>query len=421
MTSQPLSQSTRIESIDVLRGFTLFGIMLVHMVEQYYAGPIPDEIAGPIRDQTKLADNIVSSLVDIFIRGKFYMIFSFLFGLSFFFQSSKRDSSFLLRFAWRLIVLFGIGLVHHLHYRGDILTIYAMLGFGLLLFSWLPDRILFIVAIILVLNIPAHAIRILDELGTTLPPPGSGGPGADIFNQDQNELMKYYKAVKFGSYGKILLTNLAEFSTKMKFQIEFGRLYITLGLFLLGVYAGRKKWFENLSEKRLAYKRTVRYSLWSVLGVILTAVTIFGGANVLGIPVAQPVQFIMGMIIFDLFNLPMAIFYVAGIVVLFLNAKWSRRLMVFYPVGRMGLTIYLVQSLMGTLIFFSYGLGLLFEFGAATCLALGVVLFVMQVFFARIWFNYFQYGPIEWFWRSLTYFKFQPMKKKASSKSIAID
>jgi uncharacterized protein len=405
MTPQPLSQSNRIEAIDVLRGFTLFGIMLVHMVEQYYAGPVPEKVVSAA---PSIPDGIANAFVDIFIRGKFYMIFSFLFGLSFFLQSSKHDSSFLIRFAWRLLILFGIGLVHHLHYRGDILSIYAILGFGLLLFSWLPDRMLFVVAVILVLNVPGHLTRIIQELIRTSPESGQAG----IFNQDQNVLMKYYQTVKFGSYGDILLANLADFSTKMKFQVVFGRLYITLGLFLLGVYAGRKKWFDNLPEKRPALKKFVRYSLWTLLGVFLTALAVFGGANVLGIPVAQSVQFIVGMIFFDLFNLPMAVFYVAGIVLLFLNEKWTKRLMVFYPVGRMGLTVYLLQSLMGTLIFFSYGLGLLFELGAATCLAIGLILFVVEIFFARVWFNYFQYGPVEWLWRSLTYFKIQPMKKE---------
>lgn len=402
---QPLSQPSRIEAIDVLRGFTLLGIMLVHMVEQYYAGPVPEKVMQTI--QGSLIDNIASSLVDIFIRGKFYMIFSFLFGLSFFFQSSKRDSSFLFRFAWRLIVLFAIGLVHQLHYRGDILTIYAILGFGLLLFSWLPDRALFIVASILVLDIPAHATRIVHELITTTP---TGQPG--VFNQNQDELLKYYETVKFGAYGKIMLTNLVDFTTKMRFQVEFGRLYITLGLFLLGVYAGRKGWFENLSEKKPAYKKVRRYALWSFLAVLLLAMIIFGGANAMGMPVAPSVQMILGMLIFDLFNLPMAIFYVTVIVVLCLNDKWSRRLMIFYPVGRMGLSIYLLQSVIGTLIFFSYGLGLLFDLGAATCLGLGVILFIIQIWIAKIWLKHFQYGPVEWLWRSLTYFKVQPMRKK---------
>jgi uncharacterized protein len=408
--TQPLSQSNRIEAIDVLRGFTLFGIVLVHMVEQYYAGPIPEEISSKMN--VSIADNIASSFVDIFIRGKFYMIFSFLFGLSFFIQSSKHDSRFLFRFAWRLTVLFGIGLVHHLHYRGDILTIYAILGFGLLLLSWLPDRILFIVAVILVLNVPGHATRIIQELTGSVPTEQTA-----IFNQDQTILMNYYETVKFGSYKDILLANLNEFSTKMKFQIMFGRLYITLGLFLLGVYAGRKGWFENLSEKKPMYRKMRRYALWSFLAVFIFALIIFGGANALGIPVAPSIQMILGMLIFDLFNLPMAIFYVTAIVVLCLNEKWSPRLIIFYPVGRMGLTTYLLQSVMGTLIFFSYGLGLLFDLGAATCLGLGVVLFIVQIYIARVWFRYFQYGPVEWLWRSLTYFKLQPMKKNQTTES----
>src|SRR5688572_1597891 len=124
----------RIEAIDVLRGFTLFGIIIVHLVEQYYAGMWPQQYAEATT-QT-LPDKITSGLVAFFIIGKFYMIFSFLFGLSFFIQFSKSDSekNFAGQFAWRLTTLFIIGFFHHLHYRGDILTIYALLGFGLLLF-----------------------------------------------------------------------------------------------------------------------------------------------------------------------------------------------------------------------------------------------------------------------------------------------
>ncbi|HNB62516.1 MAG TPA: heparan-alpha-glucosaminide N-acetyltransferase domain-containing protein, partial [Saprospiraceae bacterium] len=124
--SLPIEQD-RIEVIDVLRGFTLFGIALVHFTEQFYAGMPPEghNIAG-----TAVIDQVVSGIVGIFIQGKFFMIFSFLFGMSFFIQLSKThgSSGFVLRFLWRLIVLFGIGLLHQIHYRGDILTIYAILG-----------------------------------------------------------------------------------------------------------------------------------------------------------------------------------------------------------------------------------------------------------------------------------------------------
>src|SRR5688572_31131447 len=152
-------RSGRIEAIDVLRGFTLLGIILVHMVEQYYAGAWPEQYAQATT-QT-LADQITSGFVGIFISGKFFMIFSFLFGLSFFIQLSKSDSekNFLARFTWRLVILFIIGFIHHLHYRGDILSIYALLGLSMLVFYRLPDKYLLALALFLILDIPAVFTR----------------------------------------------------------------------------------------------------------------------------------------------------------------------------------------------------------------------------------------------------------------------
>ena len=158
----------RIQLIDVLRGFALLGIVMVHFIEQYYAGMPPEKAAN--YNAHNLADQIVQGLVFFFVAGKFYMIFSFLFGMSFFIQFSKSDGSakFQLRFLWRLIILFAIGWLHHLHYRG---TIYAILGVGLLLFHRLPDRALLIVALILVINIPSLVTRGVQVIQTfqTLP------------------------------------------------------------------------------------------------------------------------------------------------------------------------------------------------------------------------------------------------------------
>lgn len=141
-----VKKADRIAVIDVLRGFTLLGIILVHFTEQYYAGQAPkshENFTNHI-----VSDQIVSFIIGLLISGKFFMIFSFLFGLSFFiqFHRSEQQGSFVIRFAWRLLVLFGIGLIHSLHYRGDILTIYAVLGLILLICYKLPDKILLIVA-----------------------------------------------------------------------------------------------------------------------------------------------------------------------------------------------------------------------------------------------------------------------------------
>jgi len=82
-----------------------------------------------------------------------------------------------------------------------------------------------------------------------------------------------------------------------------------------------------------------------------------------------------------------------------------------YALGRMGLTTYLTQTLFGFFLYFSIGFGLLNEIGAATALAIGLIVYLFQIFFSKWWLSRFQYGPIEWLWRSLTYFKVQPLIK----------
>lgn len=398
-------QSDRIEVIDVLRGFTLLGIILVHMTEQYYAGQPPEQFASFA--SKGLADEVVSGFVGIFVQGKFYMIFSFLFGLSFYLQLSKSDGSlkFVTRFFWRLLILFGIGFIHHLHYRGDILTIYAMLGIGLLLTYRLPDKYLLIIAILLILNVPSVLTKLKDVIWV----PATGQN--PFLNADQNSLLTYYNTVKSGTYLEILKANLTEFSTKMNFQILSGRLYITMGLFLLGLYAGRKNIFENIEQEKPLFKKLLKGSLWTLLGCILFSAAFFGGAQILSIKLSDQLQWLVGGEVFDIFNAAFATIYTAGILLLFQKEKWNPRLMHFYAVGRMGLTTYLMQTIFGVLIFFSVGFGLLGEIGASLAFGIAIGLYILQIQFSKFWLSHFHYGIFEWLWRSLTYLKIQPLRK----------
>ena len=392
-------KSNRIAVIDVLRGFTLLGIILVHFTEQYYAGQPPKvhENYGA----HNLADMIVLGFIGIFISGKFFMIFSFLFGMSFFIQLDKSDDSpaFLFRFAWRLIVLFIIGLVHHLHYRGDILTIYAVLGFGLLLCYKLPDKFLLVLALLLVFDTPAILQRTFDILLSNSASPFPIG--------DEKELEIYYSTLKSGSYLDMLRANFYEFKSKFDFQILSGRLYITMGLFLLGLYAGRKKVFENIPF----FKKLIRLGLWMLLGCVVFAGLLALIIFVAKVEMSQAVQFLLGGTVYDVFNIALAAIYVGLIVTVFQREKWHRRLMNFYEVGRMGLTSYLMQALIGTWLLFSYGLALLGNFGASVWAAISLMVFILQIIFSKWWLGRFQYGPAEWLWRSLTYFKVWPLKK----------
>jgi uncharacterized protein len=409
--SATILKNQRIEVIDVLRGFALFGIILVHMVEQYYAGQMPEAVTKA--HPGSVADNIALGFVSVLIMGKFYMIFSFLFGLSFSIQSANGSAgdSFLARFGWRLFLLFVIGMLHHVHYRGDILGIYAILGFVLLLFFRASDRLLLVLGLLLVFNIPSFLIRLGEGIVT-----GS----ATLFpEQDKLELVSYYEAVKRGGYYDILKHNYYGFATKMAFQFFSGRIFITFGLFLLGYYAGRKNIFSTLSERTVWLKKLLSYSWKTILAIIVLLAIIFGGAHLLKLQLPQFIQFAIGGFAYDVFNACMALLYLGGVVLLFQKQRWKRKLMNFYEVGRMGLTTYVLQSMFGFFIFFSPGLGLLNELGGAVCFVLGIVLFIVQIVFARLWLSYFNYGPLEWAWRSLTYFRWQPLLKERGALSSA--
>lgn len=400
--------TNRIEIVDVLRGFALLGIIMVHFVEQYYAGA-PPAIIGNFSAKN-LVDEIVAGFVDLFVIGKFYMIFSFLFGLSFYLQLHKSDGSFsfALRFAWRLVILFAIGFIHHLHYRGDILTIYATLGLGLLLVYRLPDKWILTLAVVGILNLPSFVIRLVAGLQPQTE--------ATLFQEpDQKALEAYYYTVKSGAYLDILKANFHEFNAKTDFQIESGRVYITFGLFLFGLYVGRKKFFEKWRDQLLYLKELRKKILWTLLTTFLTTAAFFGGLALLKIQLKDSIQWAVGGLAYDIFNACVSSFYVLTLLLLFSTEKWHPRLMNFYAVGRMGLTTYLMQTVLGTILFFSYGLGFLAELGASACLVIALIVYVFQIEFSKRWLAHFRYGWFEWLWRWLTYFRIPRLQNNSAS------
>lgn len=400
-----MPKTSRIEIIDVLRGFTLLGIAMIHFSDQYYAGAHPP--SHPNFTSHFLGDDIAMGFLGIFVSGKFFMIFSFLFGLSFFLQmDSKAGSAFGWRFLWRITILLVFGLVHHLHYRGDILTIYAMLGVGLLPANKLPDKFLLIIALVLTLDVPAAVQRGIEAYRA----PQSTIDDQFKTNDAANE--EYYRIVKTGTYAELLKANFYELEFKYRYQVESGRIYITMGLFLLGLYAGRKRFFENLDAHRAWIKRMLlKRALWLLLGLILLAAAFFGTVQILKLPMPELVQWAVGGLIYDAANLAMASVYVAGIILLFHDNRWRMRLMIFYEPGRMGLTTYLTQTMIGVLLFFTIGFGWLGDMGALASTGIGITVFVVQIYFSKWWLARFRYGPVEWLWRSATMIKIQPFSR----------
>lgn len=396
--------STRIAAIDALRGFALLGIVVAHMSEQYLGAPPPP--AQPDFGVFSAADRVAQALYGLLVMGKFFPIFSLLFGVSFVIQMraiAARGDAPGGRFLWRLALLFAIGMAHHLLYRGDILAIYAMLGVALVLAQRLSGRTLLVIAAALLAGLPR---LLLAGAGWLTGQPLVLLPPAD-------ELAPYYVAVMSGSPLDIAIANLREgFTTKLIFQFGlFGRGYQTLALFLVGLWLARHGWHERLAERRDLLRRALRWSF----GLIAAAVVVLGGAlAVVGLPSTPEsftrTQVVIGLTLMDTVNLGLASVFVTSFLLLFGRPGPRRWLQPLVPVGRTALTVYLTQTIVGTVLLFGFGLGWIGRIGTATAILIAVIIFALQALVATLWLRAFHYGPVEWAWRSLTFGRVVPWR-----------
>jgi hypothetical protein len=199
-------------------------------------------------------------LSSFFLRGKFFALFSLLFGWSFFIQfdnARKRNTDYRGRYLWRIFLLFVIGYVHHCFYRGDILTIYAMLAPFLILFLPLSNKWLWAGIGIIFLGIPR--IILFQTIGD-----GSifGGPAMDF---EGPEVQQYWQVLKNGTLPEVLYSNATDgFAMKMEFQLGLiYRFYLTFAFFLFGAWLGRIRYFDQFEKYKSGYPLGVdRFHHW---------------------------------------------------------------------------------------------------------------------------------------------------------------
>lgn len=390
----------RIEVIDALRGFALAGIVLVHMVEQFLAAPAPEGsmealVQGPI-------DNAVDAFIFIFLRGKFFALFSLLFGLSFFIQmdrAAQRGTNFKMRFIWRLLILLAIGYLHHLFYRGDILTIYAILGMFLVPFYRVSRGWILAITAVIFLGLPRNLIYGIYGAGNLF--------FASELNPSSPEILAYFETLREGSIWQVFASNATEgYLMKADFQLGvFSRGYLTFGFFLIGLMLGRMRFFEHFAEYKKQLKRVLVWSPVGLLVLVGLMVLIFAGQDQNDNAGLNSWIAMVGLSLFDLFNLLMTAIIIAGFMLIYLRARGERWLNYLSPYGRTALTNYVLQSVIGTAIFYGWGLGLIGGVRNiyAFMMALGIIIF--QVLISKWWLNRFRYGPLEWIWRVFTYGK----------------
>jgi len=418
----PITVNPRIDIVDALRGFALFGIILAHFNNQYFAGfPPPGHEAMSIKNSV---DPILQGIADIFIFGKFFTIFSFLFGLSFGIQllnAKEKNKPFLGRFAWRLVILFLIAFIHHIHYRGDILIIYAVLGFFLLLFLKAGNKWLLVWAFFFILNGPTAIVNTVNYIKTKSKPPTEqvvqGPPPGVDFKKMGEDATVYFGKIKEGDYPWIIKTNISkEFKNKLDFQLFSGRLFVTMGLFILGFYIARRRIFENIAP----HIKGIKKWLWISLALCVTSVACFLLLNLqtfFNTPDTLPR--LIGISLINTFDPALSMVYAAGFILLYQKVNWQKKLSGLAPMGRMGLTTYLTQTVFGLLFFYGYGFNQMDEVGNSIIFTVAIAFFILQIYIGKWWMKHYYYGPLEWFWRSLTWFKWQPFKKKSPAVELA--
>jgi uncharacterized protein len=402
MSKSFAAPNDRLDVVDALRGFALLGIVIVHFIEQFYAGPPPAGRENFIYHQP--TDGFIDMLTNILIRGKFFMLFSFLFGLSFYLQLSRAEAkgeSFQGRYLWRLIILLAIGMFHNSFYRGDILALYAVLGIPMIVFYRVPNTFLLLTAALMMV-VPRLIVYYIN-------------PNADFesqIKQMQVTEASYWHAVKNLSFiDAAWWNNGYGISSKSFFQFGFnGRGYQTFAMFLLGIYAGRLQFFDNTVSRLKQIKKLFWWSLGLFVGLFLLGMLLF---SVLKIHETMPqaVMMFIGMSLYDIGNVINTAFYIAAFMWLFQKAWWQRQFLKLAPYGRMALTNYVIQSIIGTFIFFGWGLGLLGEIGVTVTVGISLIVFIAQRIFSKWWLQHYYFGPFEWLWRSLTFMKLQPFKK----------
>ena len=389
---QATSPDERIHLLDIIRGFALLGVLTINIYDfsgfDYATAETKESLA------TYQLDVWVERIVKGIFQGKFYAIFSILFGIGFSIQIERlREKTIGWRkiFFRRLGILFLFGAIHlQFLWTGDILVLYAFLGFFLTLFVEVNDRRLIIwSAILLLLPILIDAVMIPNELKPWdwLEEQGLGIDAKNGIPDDDVAWRTYPFDPTHGFREFWYWMQPAPLYRLHGFLVE-NRIPRVLGLFLLGYFLGRKKYFHQVDKHHQVIKKAMVYGL------------------IMGIP-ANTVYFMApeGLLKAVAYNIGVPTLAIAYMSIISLLQRRAKFFLLFASVGRMALTNYLSQTIICLLLFYNIGLGLGGNIGASAIFVIGLLIYGTQMALSNFWLKGHSYGPMEALWRKLTYLK----------------
>ncbi len=382
--------SDRHHLLDALRGFALLGIVIANYpVMAYWIFLSPEEQA--LRPFSGF-DPLIKDLEAILIQGKFYSIFSLLFGIGFGIFMARNSTS---RFLRRMLVLAVIGAIHlRFFWEGDILLLYALIGVTLPLFNKLGDRWLIGIAAVL-LVIPIGLEYLVEERIYNLPEQLWRNYGRAVEATGIDD-----KAYFAGGLHEFLAFRSASWQGRVAHVIGDHRAPKVLALFLIGLFVARRGIFRDPASNRGLLRNTV--VIGGSIGLAATLYEVLGHSEE---------EYVLRTVLLTIGTAPLALAIAAGFTLAW-QRNWGRRVLdLLSPAGRMALTNYLGQTLIGQLLFSGVGLALGPQLSLAPIVALAIAVFMLQIIVSSWWLARFQYGPFEWLWRMATYNRYFPLRR----------
>ena len=382
------SYSKRLHVVDALRGFAIVSILLLHNIEHF------DFYFTPLNQTNWLImfNNGIWESLFFFFGGKSYAIFALLFGLTYHIQTSNqaiKGKDFRVRFAWRLLLLLGFGILNSCFYQGDILTIYALIGFFLIPVTNWSNKAVLITAIVLMAqpvewcNFAIGLFHSNIKLGDPISWQYFGKMGEYI--PQSSFWNTVYGNLTNGKIGVYLWT------------WENGRVFQTLSLFMLGMLAGREKLFVLSNLTKRFWRKVLAYAFLAFLPLYI------GKTEIMSLISHEPISRPLTTIITSWSNLSFMFIIVASFVLLFQRISFHKFLNVFSPIGKMSLSNYILQSILGTFIYYGFGLGLYQYTGATLSFLIGMALTILQWYFSKWWLSKYKLGPLETLWHKATW------------------
>jgi uncharacterized protein len=430
----PVEQASRIQSIDVLRGIALLGILLMNIPEF----SMPSRYSEPFRTDTGNVNFWVRAVITVFFEGKMRALFCMVFGAGILLFIVNKKASykkiaglFYRRMTW--LVLFGLVDAHLLLWTGDILYYYGLIGMIAFLFAKLKPWLLILgIPLVAIVEFASGNIFYQDIRGKRIEYVAANKAlsNGQTLDSTQKQALDNWRQIELSfipndddikEKTKIMKSGYSAVAQKIRKEtFDYQTKYLLYGLWdplalmLLGMALYKWGFFSNQWSRR-KYQRMALIGYG--LGLPLVLFDFYYGfvhfptlAASLELMERTPVQWIN--LIYPVQRILLVLAHTSVIMLLLRSAqnmRWAERLA---SVGQMALTNYIMQSVICTLFFFGYGLNFYAELEYYQIFYVVIGVWILQLIISPVWLRRYWFGPLEWVWRTLTYWGKQPFRKK---------